>query len=880
MVITDFFDISAVSGLRPTTWLCVGHGLAREEVKQAILQEGFSLTDEAVTSLEDLCLKILQKDSERVLDALGRQEVLRLLLAEPKISLKFDELKRLKRQRGFFKKIDKAVQAGRLAFAHPEEQSVYGDRLNERFEKNILREEVAAFGAAFEVWLQAMDLYDRPLLLKNAVKAIEEKKMNVLSHWPDKLVYLSVRTPESSEKAFLDMLSRITEVQLVSLEQLLDRFKKATKEQITIERWHTLDDSAEVLADSLTDWIRQNKIEGFNNCAVLIPDMPFVRRTLLRALAEKGLPLAEPRDPSRLRWDENIKAAVLPLELIATNFERRKVAAWVRVVFGDSKKEWISEINSRGIRNGLSSYEGGKLVELHASLSDLKQRLGARSTVGQLAKSHLQLLKEKGQLQLAPFFQKVWQDLEKDVRRIGLEERRAHCLYWFERLSSRLEQLSPPVEKEKPEYGVKIYRLAQAPLRRFEKVWIIGIPSNWLSMENVADYWFNEREREILASEFAVRSSIQARIEKTGLLKAWLAAADSVSILDCQYDWDGREREALIAVFRELGLELKLEEKGSHSRFIRSYDALRPVPPQKLSLGPLTGKTTVHATEIDKYSACPFSALAASRWKLRDVRQPDAELWGDVRGTILHTALKILISSRSGQGEFSISVKEAINQAWSQHTPRGLFRSEKLLKYTREKLEKVLQTFCEKEKEYVLRAQTIVHSLEGPELRLKIKGVDVVGVPDRIDEHKEGFFILDYKTSSALPRGKEMVGDGYRLQLPFYAIAAEKVLRKPVIGVQFVQLNRKGARTNGIYFRNFNGKESGKLTNSRSKLNLFETEPADAWEKCEEHLLIALTNYVQGLFSAEPKKAEDCRACAYQDLCGKRRAVTAGLQND
>ena len=70
----------------------------------------------------------------------------------------------------------------------------------------------------------------------------------------------------------------------------------------------------------------------------------------------------------------------------------------------------------------------------------------------------------------------------------------------------------------------------------------------------------------------------------------------------------------------------------------------------------------------------------------------------------------------------------------------------------------------------------------------------VRGLPDRIDlfsnEGKDaGLWIIDYKASTTPYTGKVMLEKKLKLQLPFYAIAAQKQLKQKVLGVQFITLN-------------------------------------------------------------------------------------------
>jgi len=320
-------------------------------------------------------------------------------------------------------------------------------------------------------------------------------------------------------------------------------------------------------------------------------------------------------------------------------------------------------------------------------------------------------------------------------------------------------------------------------------------------------------------------------------------------------------------------------ECGSHGRWTPSYDAVRPVPPQRFNLPALPGVPAIHATALDRFSRCPFTALASARWRLRDAREPEAELWPDVRGELLHAAVKILVEARDPEGFFFKSPEVALEEAWREVQPGGLLRGERLRSYARATLVTVLAKFCEKERAYVQRANTSVLSLEGPEVRLEFPAFSVNGRPDRIDAvdgavegSEPGLFVLDYKSSSVLPKGNEML-EGYRLQLPFYAVAAARHFGRAALGVQYVELNRKGGRGNGIFFKQLNGKEAGKLTNSRSRSSVLDLAPEEVWSLCVGHIEKCGKAFCAGEFAAAPAKEIECRSCMFSDLCGRRRAA-------
>lgn len=886
MKLDEWLPLRSLGGLRPKAWVCVAAGYSREELKSFLLSAGVGFTGAAVVGVQDLCLRIVGAKPDRVLGGLARQEVLRTLLAVPRISREMPELKRLRRQTSFFKKLDRSLQAGRLCFAHEEEQAVYGERLAARVGENPIRLEVESLARAYEAWLRGMELWDLPLLLRQATEKLQSGAVSP-GLLPESLYLLSAQTPESLEQGFWDALSAHLVVHRppASLESTLPP-------RSTWERWHSLDDAAESLAERLAEL----PSAAWREHTILIPDQPGIRRTIRRALDERGIPLTDPRDPTRIKSDEKVKWAMLPLEMVARGFERERVIAFLRTHWTPPElAKVVGEIQARGLRQGLEGFAGGMLAGVHSRLGELNATLGGKKRCEELGEAHLQYLREaQGQEHhwVIGFFERLWKDFAADMARVGLGNRRAPALYWLERLQMRLEEATPPVDRVKPREGVTLHRLGQAPLAAGQALWLFGLPPHWLSGEGSGDYWYSEREREVLSGEFAVRSGIQLREERKRGLAQWLSACRELYVLDSEYDFEGRERESVGHCLRELGFEIdpdraaelekqgfeeeaeklrtrliRCEEKGAHPRWLGSFSALRPIPPRQLQLPSLDvvgSRKELLATELDRYSRCGFMGLAGSRWRLKEAREPGAELWPEVKGNILHKAVRIMLEERK-------PAQAALQEAWELERPKGLLKGKRLAAYTQARLLAVLESFWEKEKEYQERAGTRVASLEGPELRIEYPEFTIKGIPDRVDEHPEGLFILDFKTSSQLPKGKDMVEQGYRLQLPFYALAAQKQLSKPTLGVQFVELNRKAGRNSGIFFKQYNGKEPGKLTHTRSRLSMLEGDPSEAWSKCEEHLVRHARDYLRGSFAAEPKKAEECRSCMYSDLCGYRR---------
>ena len=921
-LIREEIPLDRICGLCPEVWLSVGAGFSREDVKALILGQGRGFVGDAIVTLQEICSKITGITKDRMLSPTSRQEVLRTLLAEPRIIAELKELKRIKRQRNFIRRLDLAIQSGRMTSAHEQEEEVYHDRLTQTLGENPLRLELQSLSRAYEAWILATGHFDIPLLIREGIRVLRENGWPESLEKPQEIWSLSAENLESLEQDFWETLGHsVTIKQIQSLSSVSEKgFGLDTKVNPNTwfrwHRWHTLDDAAEHFADQLVLHAHQNH---WKDHVVLIPDIPLVRRSLNRALRSRNLPLADPRDPTRLRWDELLKWALLPLEVVAGSFDRKKVVSWLRTyhgpclgpysgsshgtcdetgseTYGDKEgfSVWVDEIHARGIRHGLFSYSGGLLTGVHSKLTELDAVLGGRKTIKELSEAHLNLLKttiglDSNRTWLIPFFESTWKVFFTDFERIGQGLKKAPLLFWLERLQARLTEASPPVERLKPEFGIRIYRLQQAPLFPAKKVWFFGLPPYWLSGEGLGNYWFSERERELLSAEFAVRSSIQVREERLTILKSWMAESDEVTVLDAHYHANGRECESILPVLKELELSMGIPipdepvDKGAHPRYVKSFGVLRPLQPQEVLLPPLVqgpgqAGPVLTATILEHYSRCPFLSLTYHRWNLKDVREPDIELWPEVKGKMLHEAARLLLESLDSNGSIRLDSQSALESAWKRHRPKGLIRNPRVERYVKSRMVLVLEHFREKEIEYLKKSGARPYSLENLDFKVDYGDFSVIGKPDRIDQHPDGLFVIDFKSGGVSPHGSEMIERGYRLQLPFYAIAAHRQLNQPVLGLQFVELTRKGNRRNGIFFKSHNGKEPGKLTNVRSNSkSLILSEPQEVWSKTEKFLIQNAKGYIQGQFQAKPNtdvRDKECARCRVADLCGRRRLVS------
>lgn len=862
MTVFDQIQIEKLSGLRPTAWLCVGLGYGREEVKSHLLEKQKAFLAESVLSIEDLCLKIIRSSvsqpirKESVLDSLSRQEVLRVIVSDRRILQRIKEIGKLRRKAGFYRKLDKSLQAGRLGSSHEAEADTISNYLEEKSGQNELRRELQLLNIVYESWLENEDLWDKPRLVKEATRLLDSESSLQM---PETIYHLHAYEVENAERYFWEALSR-------SICVIDVKFGSSSETCAAgLERWHTLDDAAEGLADRLSD-----------DDLVLIPDDLAVRRTISRAFNRNQIAIEDPRDPTALRVDEGLKKAILPLALIARGFRRDDVLVYIGAIFHTDRlnlNTWVKEIHASGLREGLESYNLRTLAQLYKHLSELKSIFGEKKTAYELSLVHLEWIRNYCTPKVLSFFESFWQEYIVDLQRSGINNRKAPVLLWLDRVSDRLEQISPVADRIKPRHGVRIDRLGQAPLRKYNKVWIFGLSPRWLD-ESISDYWFSARDRELLAPEFGIKSKRTDKQERLDVLRQWLSHSSETVFVDAFYDWDGKERENILPLLREAEVDQyikKTTEFGAHRRWLKSHGVKPGLKSREVNL-PNRSKTVIHATELDRMSRCSFQALCACIWKTRDIREADVEMWAEVRGTILHFALNLLVKSRDKEGNFNLTPEQTLSKAIEKFPLTGMIKSRTLQSYAFNRMLKILDAFIEQERSYHARAQAEVYSLEGPEVSRTFGSVLVKGRPDRIDRLDDNLFIIDYKTTSRIANGREMLELGYQLQLPFYALAASNETKLPVIGAQYVQLNKRGARTHGVLFKEFNGKDPGKLTNSRAKSSVFEETPEEIWFKFEPIIQHHAERFKSAIYALDPKKSDECDNCLFGDICGYRRA--------
>lgn len=909
-----------LGGLCPTDWLVVGEGVSREQVRECWLAEHGVIGSASVLNRDELCLRILtgggveSAHAKRVLGRSARQELLRELLAERGLRGAFPELQRLRRKHGFLRRLERALLQGRLSYAHLEEQEAQEAHLLQRDQRSRLRPELIRLAVEYERRLSEREIWDAPLLIDGAIQilravgvarrrdlAAERLAGLVLPTHLKRVVWLSAVQSSPREEALLSELSTWCEV----VRLWPSPIGESTSARATLERWHTIDDACEGLADAL------RLAPESARWAVLIPDQPEIRRSLRRVLDRDGVPLEDPRDPTEVKRDEGLRRALLPLELLASRFERLLVLEWCRGVSDiELRAQWTEEIQARGVQSGLAAYAGGRLEGLGERLRELANRLaphGDRLRASELRGRLAQEAERAGlSARTRSELDRLLGAIEKDLATLGTQDRAVPARVWRERIRLRLEDATPLPARTRPRRGLALYRLEQLPLQTYDRVWVLGMPPGWIQSEERGDLWFTARERETLGSEFGIRTAREQRSERTRVLKHWLASCQEAVWLDAAYDWDGQEREGIEADLRGAwGESPPLLVRGGHPRLAparrpsrlqtRLRAELSPWPERDSTRG---GAVRISASAIDAQSDCGLVGLGKERWRLFDLMEPGWTPWPKSVGVLLHDAARRLLErSESGTGfGTEAAIAQAIDEAWRERPPQGFFRSPRTLAAEKRRLTRVLATFAEQEQVYAERTSRRVLSRDELALALELttesgERLVVTGRPDRVDEVSQGgrpgLIVIDYKTGSLQKAsGREMLERGCRMQLPAYALAlgsaagqaAPAWSQTPVIGVQFVELTSRGGRSSGIfprawtYLSKADGRPEERVFKSTSRSqSVIDLEPEAIWTRLRARVTQVAQSFARGEHAAQPAQPDHCADCRYSDLCGWRR---------
>lgn len=830
---------SQLLGIEPSARLCAGEGFSREKIKAELLATGQGLRREAVTSLEALAWERLQLPAEPLLDSWTSAILFAEALDDPQtaeIANAVPVLRNRLKEPAWRRKIGRTLIQAREAFAHFEELRVWVERLESASQAPLtpMFEQWVIAVTYWEAWLAQVQLWDRPRLLLEAARA-EVRTSQAQTIWR-----LDLRERvESREQALWDVLGAR---HLALPEDRLTAWNPwnlgDVQAQVRIHVAHTWDDVADIWADQVVEAAGSGHFnDHFNGQALVIPDAPALRRTLYRALRRRGIPLYDDRDPTALRMDERIKAAL-----------------------GEMR---------RTVRTALT---------LEAFGENLQTRVG------------------DGYRLLEPLMQRWTTQWLKWGERVPQLVRPRPASTWVQWLEEQIERAAPVESRRNTSGGQEIFRQSTVSLRNWPQMSLMGLQP--LEPISGRDLMWKDRYRSRLATEFAIDDPMSKLRHQQRLLRAWLQSVDAggvIQIWTCEESVAAGSDPAQVALQCLASLGAPAEKKDDVSDQVLCEVVRHQVwAPRALSyqpdswalaeigaevrLPPGPGPAPWSVSQVERYSRCPFIALAQDRWKLEDARLQSIELPPSDRGKILHRVVEIAARACDAivTGD---DARRCVETAWAE-VPRDPAWQETpamcealLTQWTH-----VLQVFLEKEKAYRSQTGAVPRGFEErftwvePRTQTQIRGV-----LDRYDVLPDGrgIVVMDYKTGGDVPSGRTMVENGYRLQLGVTALALQSQLQTPVVAAHFVKLDRTGHRTRGVFFEPWVDRRWIAHATTR-KQNIFkEDERADAWDQMHARLEEQLRSRSQGIFDALPRLAQECAACGWREVClqGRRERV-------
>ncbi|NDG83465.1 MAG: PD-(D/E)XK nuclease family protein [Proteobacteria bacterium] len=857
--------VDRISGLNPSAVLVLPQGFVREEWKSLCFSKGKGLIASSIRSPAQLAGSLVPESVGRILERTARVEMLRANFKQREIKEALPRLLEHRFRPRFFESIDWVLQKGRELFVHSEEAAIFLERLEERNGRDERRTEFFLLNRYWEALLQYREFFDDSRVfewaterLRTGERAPGVSKIYWLSHFPGK----------PRERHFLEALSERVEVEHIPSSAF---FTTPEPKRMHRVHSHAMEDAAQHLLDRVLD-------SGLDSSAVVIEDRPEVRRTLDRVARERGIRLLDARDPTLLSHSEELKTALLELDLVARNFPSDRVLEWVNAR-DPSRGELRKKIIEGNSDQGIAAYRFDPV--LYSALEALAKRYPRKMA--------LEELREALDQSVLSFALPAWvskvvsaqiNEWEAGLEQHGSLSRKRPIRFWARELTEGLKQAAPPVPALRNERGLRLYRVDQAVsflLPEEVAVHFFGVGNSFFEPKPEASGWLSGRDLETLAGEFSLPDRKQLRDTARNSFASWAGRSNADPVFwDYLYDESGAEVESAELVLQTFTSLSPGEEQraGAHPALLPSLGPDRKPPALRAEVRFAEREFPIGF--VNALGNCAFTAYAQFLLKLQDERDPDFELGNDIYGNLLHKAIERMLESKG-----ALTPEGAFDSAWQETRKPAWVRSERLRAATRDKAIRVLELFLESEKEYRKQSGTELRSQE-EEIELKREGFVFKGRLDRTDQHADGLVVLDYKTSSSQTPGQRSLETGKGLQLAAYALALQDQTGNPVVSAQYVVLSKDRINRNyGVLFRNWNkGKASDPVEFPVSSVksnhaSLFAAEPETVWRAFDEKVKGLLKKAVEHGFEAKPADESDCGFCRYSGVCGRKRAVLA-----
>jgi len=268
------------------------------------------------------------------------------------------------------------------------------------------------------------------------------------------------------------------------------------------------------------------------------------------------------------------------------------------------------------------------------------------------------------------------------------------------------------------------------------------------------------------------------------------------------------------------------------------------------------------ASRLEAYGTCGFYFYVAHALKLEPRAEPEGGYDVRVLGSMYHAILERLYRDAADPTDLDglLSRLPEVARAVFATAPADYgFRPTALWNQQQAELFRILRetvtALADKSEGWTPRyfeqkfgfgsPALVVHTPEG-EVRLH-------GYIDRIDVDAEGRLrVVDYK-ASGMPIAADDLKDGYRLQLPLYALAARDALNL-------------GEVAGGFYWH------IGRAKESSLKLEKFEGGVSGALETAKQHLAAHVAGIHAGRFQPEPPEGGCPSYCPATRFCWRYKA--------
>lgn len=286
----------------------------------------------------------------------------------------------------------------------------------------------------------------------------------------------------------------------------------------------------------------------------------------------------------------------------------------------------------------------------------------------------------------------------------------------------------------------------------------------------------------------------------------------------------------------------------------------------------LPGHWSVSA--LNDYGQCPFRFWASRILGLDRREEPVAGLDRLMRGQAYHKALELFFMKLAERG---LSLRTAEDPARQEIFDRSMtealewllgqpeFHPGSFWEYEKIELRFRLSRFLDKEKKRLLADPEPIEpskfevrfgfeeGLSQPPLKIDAGGQEVLirGTVDRLDIREDSggvhVRVIDYKTGSS-PIPAQHAADGRNLQIPVYALAAERAI---LPGSRVVK---------GAYLSVMSGEPVGR----------FDFESAGdrgILAQAEHHIASFVDGVKRGVFTVKPQHSQVCQYCPHGKIC-------------